>query len=92
MDWYEIFRVPDFYLQNIVTDTEIEKHFKYKMPDDVRMKFSKSLNINYTVYQQALVACCVKIRNYKFSGYHLYSGVKIKFIVCPSFRFIPPTV
>ena len=52
VDWYEIFRVPDFYLQNIVTDTEIEKHFKYKMPDDVRMKFSKSKDVEFDVQQE----------------------------------------
>ena len=29
VDWHEIFRVPDFYLQGIVTDLEIERNFKY---------------------------------------------------------------
>jgi superfamily II DNA or RNA helicase len=49
VDWHEIFRVPDFYLQNIITDTEIERNFKYKMPADVRAQFSKSENINFDV-------------------------------------------
>jgi len=49
VDWHEIFRVPDFYLQNIVTDTEIERNFKYKMPADVRAEFSKSKDIEFDV-------------------------------------------
>ncbi|MBL4593527.1 MAG: DEAD/DEAH box helicase [Flavobacteriales bacterium] len=49
VDWHEIFRVPDFYLLNIVADAEIEKSFKYKMPDDIRAKFSKSEDIEFDV-------------------------------------------
>lgn len=57
MDWHEIFRVPDFYLENIIQDTEIERNFKYKMPKDVRAEFPKSENIEFDVadeYKQAL--------------------------------------
>ncbi|NQX99459.1 MAG: DEAD/DEAH box helicase, partial [Flavobacteriales bacterium] len=57
VDWHEIFRVPDFYLQNIIADAEIERSFKYKMPADVRTHFSKSENIEFDIneeYKQAL--------------------------------------
>jgi superfamily II DNA or RNA helicase len=49
IDWHEIFRVPDFYLQNIITDPDIEKNFKYQMPDDVRARFSKSENVEFNI-------------------------------------------
>ena len=49
VDWYEIFRTPDFYLLNIIADSEIEKNFKYKMPKDVRVRFAKSQNIEFDV-------------------------------------------
>ena len=52
VDWHEIFRVPDFYLQNIITDTEIERNFKYKMPPEVREQFSKSENIDFDVNEE----------------------------------------
>jgi len=52
VDWHEIFRVPDFYLQNIITDTEIERNFKYKMPVDVRGQFAKSENIDFDVNEE----------------------------------------
>tara|TARA_B100000809_G_scaffold247024_1_gene275602 strand:- start:6622 stop:8145 length:1524 start_codon:yes stop_codon:yes gene_type:complete len=56
VDWHEIFRVPDFYLQNIITDTEIERNFKYKMPADVRAEFSKSENIDFDVNEHYKLA------------------------------------
>ncbi|PCJ23758.1 MAG: DEAD/DEAH box helicase [Flavobacteriales bacterium] len=52
VDWHEIFRVPDFYLQNIVADTEIEKHFKYKMPENIRLKFAKSEDVEFDVDEE----------------------------------------
>lgn len=52
VDWHEIFRSPDFYLQNIVPDTEIEKNFKYVMPDSLRAKFSKSKSIDFDVNEE----------------------------------------
>lgn len=52
IDWHEIFRSPDFYLQNIVIDSEIEKNFKYTMPEHVRKKFAKSKNIEFDVDEE----------------------------------------
>jgi len=49
IDWHEIFRTPDFYLNNLVDDTEIEKHFKYVMPDKIREKFKKTTDISFDV-------------------------------------------
>jgi len=49
MDWNEIFRSPDFYLKNIVADSDIEKNFKYKMTDEIRSKFANSKNVDFDV-------------------------------------------
>ena len=52
VDWHEIFRSPDFYLNNLVPDVEIEKKFKYVMPEEVRSKFEKTDNINFDVNEE----------------------------------------
>lgn len=49
VDWQEIFHFPDFYLENIKNDEEIERDFVYEMPDDLRAKFSNSDNITFDV-------------------------------------------
>ncbi len=49
IDWQEIFHFPDFYLENIKNDEEIEREFVYEMPDELRAKFSKSDNITFDV-------------------------------------------
>lgn len=49
IDWQEIFHFPDFYLENIKNDEEIEREFVYEMPAELRAKFAKSANIEYDV-------------------------------------------
>lgn len=49
IDWKEIFHFPDFYLENIRNDDEIERDFVYEMPDDLRAQFSKSSNLGFDV-------------------------------------------
>lgn len=49
IDWQEIFHFPDFYLENIKNDDDIEREFIYEMPDSLKAKFSKSTNIEFDV-------------------------------------------
>ena len=49
VDWKQIFRSPDFYLENLVSDEEIEQNFKYVMPPEVRKKFAKTANVEFDV-------------------------------------------
>jgi superfamily II DNA or RNA helicase len=49
IDWQEIFHFPDFYLENIKNDEDIEREFVYEMPPELRAKFSKSQEIDYNV-------------------------------------------
>ena len=49
VDWQEIFHFPDFYLENIKNDEDIEREFVYEMPDELKAKFSKSENISFDI-------------------------------------------
>ena len=49
IDWQEIFHFPDFYLENIKNDEDIEREFVYEMPAALRAKFGKSKNIEYDI-------------------------------------------
>tara|TARA_R110002050_G_scaffold90669_6_gene190733 strand:+ start:20606 stop:22117 length:1512 start_codon:yes stop_codon:yes gene_type:complete len=49
IDWQEIFHFPDFYLENIKNDEEIEREFVYEMPPDLRAEFSKSTDIDFDI-------------------------------------------
>lgn len=49
VDWQEIFHFPDFYLENIKNDEEIEREFIYEMPEALKAKFSKSENIGFDI-------------------------------------------
>ncbi|WP_010518860.1 DEAD/DEAH box helicase [Croceivirga radicis] len=49
IDWQEIFHFPDFYLENIKNDEDIEREFVYQMPDELRAKFKNSKNIKFDI-------------------------------------------
>jgi type I site-specific restriction endonuclease len=45
IDWQHIFKSPEYYLESLREDAEIESNFKYVMPEELRKKFSKTVNI-----------------------------------------------
>lgn len=49
IDWASIFRAPELHLAGIWSDEEIERHYKYVMPDELRDKFSKSDSIDFDI-------------------------------------------
>ena len=49
VNWQHIFKSPEYYLENLRDDAEIELHFKYEMPPELRAKFAKSSQINFDV-------------------------------------------
>ncbi|SDL18250.1 Helicase conserved C-terminal domain-containing protein [Salinimicrobium catena] len=49
VDWKQIFRSPDYFLENLVSDEEIEQNFKYEMPAELRKRFAKSDDVSFDV-------------------------------------------
>lgn len=42
LDWQKMFRSPDYYLDAILSDEDIESTFRYELPADVKVEFAKS--------------------------------------------------
>jgi superfamily II DNA or RNA helicase len=51
INWYEIFRSPDSYLENLSNDQDIERQFKYKMPAHIRERFAKSESVEFNMQE-----------------------------------------
>ncbi|QLE02736.1 DEAD/DEAH box helicase family protein [Galbibacter sp. BG1] len=49
VDWQHIFKYPDFYLENIKDDEEIESNFVYEMPAQLRKKFDKTEDVSFDI-------------------------------------------
>ncbi|MCF4101663.1 DEAD/DEAH box helicase [Gillisia sp. M10.2A] len=49
VDWKQLFRSPDFYFENLLSDEEIEREFKYVMPPDLRRQFANSEEVDFDV-------------------------------------------
>ncbi len=52
VDWQHIFKSPEYYLESLRDDADIESNFKYVMPDELRKKFSKSETISMDVHEE----------------------------------------
>lgn len=52
VNWQHIFKSPEFYLENLRDDTEIELYFKYSMPPELRAKFSKTADVTFDIDEE----------------------------------------
>jgi superfamily II DNA or RNA helicase len=62
VDWRSIFQNPELYLAGILNDEEIEKNFRYEMPQELRDKFSHSPSIDFDVKAEHQLAMSTGFR------------------------------
>lgn len=56
LDWHAIFNNPNYFIDNLYSDDELESNFKYEMPEELRAEFSKSKDVYFDIkktYQDA---------------------------------------
>ncbi|SEO25624.1 Superfamily II DNA or RNA helicase [Flavobacterium sp. CF108] len=63
VNWQHIFKSPEFYLENLRDDTEIEMFFKYSMPPELRAKFSKTTDVTFDVEEEHKLAIKQNLRS-----------------------------
>ena len=56
IDWQEIFVSPYKYYQSLSSDYDIERQFKYKMPESLRIKFANSSAVEFDI-KEAYKGC-----------------------------------
>ena len=56
LDWQQIFRAPNFYLEKLMNDEDLEDSFGYDMPDALREEFKNSEDVSFDVKQTYLDA------------------------------------
>ena len=49
LDWQKIFTSPQYFIDNIVSDDDIERSFVYEMPEEIKAQFSKSKSIDIDI-------------------------------------------
>jgi superfamily II DNA or RNA helicase len=52
VDWQHIFKSPEYYLESLRDDADIESNFKYEMPDELRKKFLKTKDISMNIHEE----------------------------------------
>lgn len=63
VDWQHIFKSPEFYLENLRDDAEIELYFKYQMPPELRARFSKTADVTFDVDEEHKRAVAQNMRS-----------------------------
>ena len=63
VNWQHIFKSPEFYLENLRDDHEIEFHFKYQMSPELRAKFSNTADVTFDVDEEHKLAIKQNLRS-----------------------------
>jgi superfamily II DNA or RNA helicase len=63
VNWQHIFKSPEYYLENLRDDAEIEMYFKYEMPPELRAKFSKTKIVTFDVNEEHKMATRQNLRS-----------------------------
>lgn len=63
VNWQHIFKSPEYYLENLRDDAEIEMYFKYEMPPELRAKFSKTKIVTFDVDEEHKMATRQNLRS-----------------------------
>ncbi len=56
LDWLTIFRSPDFYMDRLLSDEELESNFKHEMDEELRAQFSKSEEVYFDIRNTYITA------------------------------------
>lgn len=52
LDWQRMFKAPDYYLEAILSDEEIESNFKYELTPEVRKEFANSTDLYFDMKKE----------------------------------------
>ncbi|MCF6350215.1 MAG: DEAD/DEAH box helicase family protein [Flavobacteriaceae bacterium] len=52
INWQQIFRSPNYFLENLANDEDLERNFTYQMPDEVRVQFKKSKSVAFNIKKE----------------------------------------
>ncbi len=49
VDWQRIFMNPDYFLENLISDEDIERSFKYTFPEELQERFKNSTDMTFDI-------------------------------------------
>jgi superfamily II DNA or RNA helicase len=52
VNWQQVFKSPNYFLENLIDDEELERNFVYEMPEEIRERFSKSESVVFDVKKE----------------------------------------
>lgn len=78
LDWQRIFKSPNYYLDAILSDEELESNFRYEMPADLRQEFANSKSVYFDIQKTYVDA----VRNGESSKVVLERSIHQHAVIC----------
>tara|TARA_B110000003_G_scaffold243815_1_gene252529 strand:- start:749 stop:2290 length:1542 start_codon:yes stop_codon:yes gene_type:complete len=78
LDWQRIFKYPNYYLDGVLSDEDLESNFIYQMPDNIRSSFKNSKDIYFDINKTYIKS----IRNGESSKVVLMRSIEQHALIC----------
>ena len=78
LDWQRIFKYPNYYLDGVLSDEDLESNFIYQMPDDIRSSFKNSKDVYFDINKTYIRS----IRNGESSKVVLMRSIEQHALIC----------
>ncbi|MBD81547.1 MAG: DEAD/DEAH box helicase [Crocinitomicaceae bacterium] len=62
IDWRDIFKYPNQFLETVPSDDQIQRNFTYKMPDELRQRFKNSDEVTFDIKAEYKVVLSEKLK------------------------------
>ena len=78
LDWQRIFKYPNYYLDGVLSDEDLESNFIYQMPDNIRSSFKNSKDVYFDINKTYIKS----IRNGESSKVVLMRSIEQHALIC----------
>ena len=62
IDWQHIFKTPEYYIENLRSDSDIEINFRYEMSEEVRELFKNSTDTKFDIEEEFKIGLAKNLR------------------------------
>lgn len=56
VNWHQIFRSPNNFLEKIINDEDLERNFTYELPEEIKLKFKNSTELGFNIKEEYDIA------------------------------------
>ncbi|MEE9349444.1 MAG: DEAD/DEAH box helicase, partial [Flavobacteriaceae bacterium] len=63
VNWHQVFKSPNYFLENIIGDEELERNFVYEMPEEIMEQFPKTEQFDFNIKKEYAVSSSAGLKS-----------------------------